>query len=87
MFVLGYISQTMEHPLRITYKDSEFSFKLIKNSPITKKTTEFQIKLDDEVITIAKTGNNWIQKDNTINLKPELINAIGHSLSLRFRLQ
>ena len=77
----------MEHPLRITYKDSEYSFKLIKDSPITNKTTEFQIKLNGEVTTICKAANGWIQKDNILDIKPEVVNAIGYSLSLRFRLQ
>lgn len=77
----------MEHPFRITHKNSDYVFKLIKNSPVTKETTEFRIKLDEEEISICKTPTGWAQKNSEIlHLNPELLNAIGHSLSLRFRL-
>ncbi len=78
---------TMEHPLRITHKNSDYVFKLIKDSPVTKETTEFKIKMEEEEISICKTPTGWAQKNTeNLHLDPELINAIGHSLSLRFRL-
>ncbi len=77
----------MEHPLRITHKNSDYVFKLIKDSPVTKETREFRIKMEEEEITICKTPTGWAQKNSEVlHLNPELINAIGHSLSLRFRL-
>lgn len=77
----------MEHPLRITHKNSDYVFKLIKDGPVTKETKEFKIKVEDEEICICKTPGGWAQKDTEArHLDPELLNAIGHSLSLRFRL-
>ncbi len=77
----------MEHPLRITHNNSDYVFKLIKDSPVTKQTTEFKIKLEEEEISICKTPTGWAQKDTGApHLDPGLLNAIGHSLSLRFRL-
>lgn len=77
----------MEHPLRITHNNSDYVFKLIKDSPVTKETTEFRIRLDEEVISLHKTPTGWAQKNSeALHLDPELLNAIGHSLSLRFRL-
>lgn len=46
---------TMEHPFRITHKNSDYVFKLIKDSPVTKHTSEFKIKLEEEEICICKT--------------------------------
>ena len=78
---------SMEHPFRITHKNSDYVFKLIKDSPVTKHTSEFKIKLEEEEICICKTPTGWAQKNSeTLHLNPELLNAIGHSLSLRFRL-
>lgn len=52
----------MEHPFRITHNNSDYVFKLIKDSPVTKDTTEFKIKLDEEEISICKTATGWAQK-------------------------
>ncbi|SKB49123.1 hypothetical protein [Daejeonella lutea] len=77
----------MEHPLRITHNNSDYVFKLIKDSPVTKETKEFRIRLGEEEILICKTPTGWAQKNSDAqHLKPDLLNAIGHSLSLRFRL-
>ncbi len=77
----------MEHPLRITHKNSDYVFKLIKDSPITKDTIEFKIKMGEDEICICKTSTGWAHNGSGIqHLDPELLNAIGHSLALRFRL-
>lgn len=77
----------MEHPLRVTYKNSDYVFKLIRNAPVTKETTEFQIMLDGVITTICKDIKGWVQKDSNVEADPELLDAIGRTLSLRFRLQ
>lgn len=77
----------MEHPLRVTHNNTDYVFKLIKDSPVTKETTEFKIKMGEEEISICKTPTGWAQKNSEVlHLNPDLLNAIGHSLSLRFRL-
>ena len=79
--------RNMEHPLRITHKNSDYVFKLIKDSPVTKDTTEFKIKMGEEEICICKTSTGWaLNNSESRHLDPELLNAIGHSLALRFRL-
>jgi hypothetical protein len=77
----------MEHFLRVTYKNSDYTFKLIKNAPVTRDTTEFQIMLNGVITTICKDIKGWIQKESTVEADPELVDAIGKTLSLRFRLQ
>lgn len=77
----------MEHTLRVTYKNSDYAFKLIKTAPVTRETTEFQIMLDGVITTIYKDIKGWVQKDSTVEADPELLDAIGKTLSLRFRLQ
>ncbi len=77
----------MEHPLRITYKDNDYNFKLIKEGAVSKKTRQFQIRINEDVVTIVKTPKGWEKQEDGIQTDPGLITAIGHSLSLRFRLE
>ncbi|HEY1005932.1 MAG TPA: hypothetical protein VGD92_02085 [Sphingobacteriaceae bacterium] len=73
----------MEHPLRITFKNNDYTFQLIRNIPITRETTEFHILLDGTPITIRKEVRGWVA-DSTED--PELIDAIGRTLALRYRI-
>ena len=74
----------MEHPLRITYKNTDYVFQLIRNTPITRETTEFQILLNGTPITISKEPRGWVT-ENT-GQDPDLIDAIGRTLALRYRI-
>ncbi len=73
----------MEHPLRITFKNNDYTFQLIRNIPITRETTEFQILLNGSPITISKEGRGWVADSQE---DPELIDAIGRTLALRYRI-
>lgn len=74
----------MEHPLRITFKNTDYIFQLIRSTPITRETTEFQILLNGSPITISKEPKGWVAADSQED--PELIDAIGRTLALRYRI-
>ncbi|SDE76039.1 hypothetical protein SAMN05216464_10987 [Mucilaginibacter pineti] len=73
-------------PLRITYNDTDHVYQ-INTSPINKATEEIEILLNGEKITLQKDARNvWIQKGDGDLIDPELAQALGRSVSLRFRM-
>jgi hypothetical protein len=73
-------------PLRITYNDTDHVYQ-INTSPINKATEEIEILLNGEKITLQKDARNvWIQKGDGELIDPELAQALGRSVSLRFRM-
>jgi hypothetical protein len=74
-------------PMRITYNDKDYVYFINNSSSINKLTTELQIILDDETIDIIKNDRKiWVQKEGENSIDPEFIQAIGRSVSLRFRM-
>jgi hypothetical protein len=74
-------------PLRITYKDKDYVYQIVNSSNITKATTELEILLDDKKIALMKDARKvWVQKEGDTHLDPELVEALGRSVSLRFRM-
>lgn len=73
-------------PMRITYNDKDYVYHINNSSSINKETTELQVVLDGETLDLVKDDRKvWIQKGGT-TLDPELIQALGRSVSLRFRM-
>ncbi|WP_295720770.1 hypothetical protein [Mucilaginibacter sp.] len=73
-------------PLRITYNDTDHVYQ-INTSPINKGTSELEILLNGEKITLQKDERSvWIQQGDGPLIDPELAQALGRSVSLRFRM-
>jgi hypothetical protein len=77
----------MALPMRITYNDKDYVYHINDSSSINKYTTELQIVLNGETIDIVKDDRKvWVQKGGSITLEPEFVQALGRSVSLRFRM-
>lgn len=74
-------------PLRITFKDTDYVYQIINSNLINQYTTELEILLNGERIILQQDERKvWLLKDNTEPIDPELIQALGRSVSLRLRM-
>jgi hypothetical protein len=74
-------------PLRITFKENDYVYQIINSKLINQYTTEFDILLNGDKVSLVKDDKMlWVQKDEIKSVDPELINALGRSVSLRLRL-
>ena len=74
-------------PMRITYKDSDYIYEILNDSAINKETTELRISFDGQEMVLVKNDKGvWIQNDGGVKVEPELAQALGRSVSLRFRM-
>ena len=80
------VDRKMALPMRITYNDKDYVYYINNSSAINKATTELQIVLNGETIDLEKDDRKvWIQKGGP-SLDPEFVQALGRSVSLRFRM-
>ncbi|TCC87895.1 hypothetical protein EZ444_22460 [Pedobacter hiemivivus] len=74
-------------PMRITYKDTDYIYEILNSSAINKETTELHINFDGQDIVLVKDEKNvWVQNGGEFKVEPELAQALGRSVSLRFRM-
>jgi predicted nicotinamide N-methyase len=74
-------------PLRITFKDNDYVYQIINSKLIDQYTTEFDIILNGDTVSLIKDEKRlWVQKDEIKSIDPELVHALGRSVSLRLRL-
>lgn len=74
-------------PLRITFNDKDYVYEIVNSNLINRNTTELHLVLNGENLELVKDERSvWIQKDNAISLDPELVEALGRSVSLRLRM-
>jgi hypothetical protein len=72
--------------LRLTFKDNDYNYQIINSKDIDQGATEFSLKLNGETVDLIKDKKDvWVQKDGN-SLDPELVQALGRSVSLRLRL-
>lgn len=72
--------------LRLTFNDKDYNYQIINSKQIDQGATEFSLTLNGETVELIKNDKNiWVQK-NGGSLDPELIQALGRSVSLRLRL-
>ncbi len=65
---------------------SSFYFQLIKLQQVD-RMVESQILLQGTTVTLCKCDKgDWIQKGNNNPIVKELVQAIGNSISLRYRI-
>jgi hypothetical protein len=73
-------------PLRITFNDKDYVYQILNSKLINQHTIELELVLDGEKVDIIKDANKvWVQKDEK-SVDPELIQALGRSVSLRLRM-
>jgi hypothetical protein len=74
-------------PLRITFNDQDYIYQIIDSKIINQYTTELQLLVNGEKVELIKNDKRvWIQKDELKSLDPELVQALGRSVSLRMRM-
>jgi hypothetical protein len=73
--------------MRITYKEKDFVYEIVNGAAINKETTELKVILNGEPVTLSKgAGNVWVQQDGDVTIEPDLAQALGRSVSLRYRM-
>jgi len=73
--------------MRITYKETDFVYEIVDGAAINKDTTELKVVLNDQQITLLKDVNNvWVQQEGEITIEPDFAQALGRSISLRYRM-
>jgi len=74
-------------PLRITFKDEDYVYQIINSKHINSNTTEIELFLNGEKLELIRDTNLvWKQKDGVQEYDPNLIQALGRSVSLRLRM-
>jgi hypothetical protein len=74
-------------PLRITFNDKDYVYQILNSRLINQNTTELEILMNGEKVELMKDDKKvWIQKDGNKSIDPELIEALGRSVSLRLRM-
>ncbi len=74
-------------PLRITYNDQDYVYQIIDSKIINQYTTELQLIVNGEKVALIKNDQRvWVQKNKQKSLDPDLVQALGRSVSLRLRM-
>lgn len=74
-------------PLRITYNEQDYVYQIIDSKIINQYTTELQLIVNGEKVALIKNDQRvWVQKDEQKSLDPDLVQALGRSVSLRLRM-
>ncbi|WP_423149161.1 hypothetical protein [Rubrolithibacter danxiaensis] len=77
----------MKQLLRITYDESDYTYQILNEMPINNTTTEIHISMKGEQYSLIRDDNRkWISKETDNKLDPGLIQAIGRTVALRYRL-
>lgn len=74
-------------PLRITFKDKDYNYQILNSKLIDKNTTEIELMFIGEKIELIKdVKRGWLLKSGDTSIDPDLIQALGRSVSLRLRM-
>ncbi|TFF36307.1 hypothetical protein [Mucilaginibacter psychrotolerans] len=74
-------------PLRITFDDKDYVYQIVNSKLIGQNTTELELLLNGEKVELIKDARRvWTLKDGNTTLDPELVQALGRSVSLRMRM-
>ena len=74
-------------PLRITFKDKDYNYQILNSKLTDKNTTEIELMFSGEKIELIKDINKgWLLKSGDTSIDPDLIQALGRSVSLRLRM-
>lgn len=73
--------------MRITYKETDFVYEIIDGATINKETTTLKVILNGQPLTLLKGQSNvWTQEEGEVSIEPDLAQALGRSISLRYRM-
>ena len=73
--------------LRMTFRDTDYLYQIIKSRLTDHQTTELELVLEGEKVELLRDRNMvWIQKDGDSSIDPGLVEALGRSASLRLRV-
>jgi len=73
--------------MRITYKDTDYVYEIVDGATINKDTTELKIILNGEAVTLSKDENKtWVLQNTSASIEPDFAQALGRSVSLRYRM-
>jgi len=74
-------------PLRITFDDKDYIYQILNTNLINKNTTELELVFNGEKLQLVMDERKtWIQKDSVTTIDPNLVQALGRSVSLRLRM-
>ncbi|MDB5117401.1 MAG: hypothetical protein JWQ79_2893 [Mucilaginibacter sp.] len=74
-------------PLRITFNDKDYIYQILNSKLVNQNTTELEILFNGETVALVMDSNKtWVQKDQSMSIDPELVQALGRSVSLRLRM-
>lgn len=74
-------------PLRITFDDKDYIYQILNSNLITRDTTELEIMFNGEKVELILDDKKaWIQKSGSNPIDPNLVMALGRSVSLRLRM-
>jgi hypothetical protein len=74
-------------PLRITFNDKDYVYQINNSRLINQNTTELELVLNGDKLHLVKDDKQvWVQKEGTELIDPELVQALGRSVSLRLRM-
>ncbi|TDQ08888.1 hypothetical protein [Pedobacter metabolipauper] len=73
--------------MRITYNDKDYVYEIIDGASINKETTDLKIILNGHQLSLHKDASKkWVVTDSEITIDPDFAQAIGRSVSLRYRM-
>jgi hypothetical protein len=74
-------------PMRITFDDKDYIYQILNTNLINKHTTELEIIFNGEKVELVMDDKKtWVQKDQSNSIDPNLVQALGRSVSLRLRM-
>ncbi len=77
----------MALPMRITFDDKDYIYQILNTNLINKHTTEIELIFNGEKLELMMDERKtWVQKDQSKSIDPDLIQALGRSVSLRLRM-
>jgi hypothetical protein len=73
--------------LRLTFQQRDYVFEVESASALGKATTDLNLIFNGDKVSLIKDKNGILKQEtgHTV-LEPELTNALGRSISLRFRI-
>ncbi|MES2807167.1 MAG: hypothetical protein V4619_00990 [Bacteroidota bacterium] len=73
--------------MRITFDDIDYTYQILNTNQINKHTTELELIFNGEKLDLMlDEKRNWVQKSDDKSVNPELVKALGRSVSLRLRM-
>ncbi|MGF7082434.1 hypothetical protein ABIB50_004806 [Mucilaginibacter sp. UYCu711] len=77
----------MALPMRITFDDKDYIYQILNTNLINKDTTQLELIFNGEKLELVMDERKtWVQKDQSKSIDPDLVQALGRSVSLRLRM-